>query len=303
MLPRVVVLMSTFNGEKFLREQLDSVLRQINVEIKINIRDDGSSDGTQNILEEYSKNNHNISFKVGKNIGAAQSFLTLLYQIDWSKSYDYLAFCDQDDLWDEKKINMAVEKIKRVSTPALYYSALNTFNNITLEKEKINVPYQYTLIESMFKSVFPGCTMVINRAGIEMLYQIGKPSAVVMHDCFIYQVFIAAGYSIFYDTNSYINYRIHGSNYSILKKNISSWYKHMRKIAYDQKGLRLEAAKELYRLSHQFATEKAIEIFRNFAEYNCNFKKKRMVLRYLKDTRFSRMIKVEFLVAFLFDIY
>lgn len=75
---RVLVLMSTYNGEKYLRQQIDSILAQEKVEIELVIRDDGSSDTTIEILKDYSSKNPNVSYYQGKNLKPCKSFMELI---------------------------------------------------------------------------------------------------------------------------------------------------------------------------------------------------------------------------------
>ena len=97
---KVQILMSTYNGERFLREQIESLLRQSWKNVEILIRDDGSKDGTREILNEYSDKYENIQVYLESNLGVARSFFELLKKSD----ADYVAFCDQDDICLEKKI-------------------------------------------------------------------------------------------------------------------------------------------------------------------------------------------------------
>ena len=93
--------MSTYNGEKYIREQLDSILAQENVDVSILIRDDGSKDATLSILDEYSKRD-NLSYYVdSRNLGACNSFIDLIWHV--SLDYDYYALSDQDDFWLKDK--------------------------------------------------------------------------------------------------------------------------------------------------------------------------------------------------------
>ena len=103
--------MSTYNGEKYLREQIDSILKQTQVDAQLIVRDDGSSDGTVRILEEYSRNYPNVSFYQGTNVGVGKSFLELLKN---APQADYYSFADQDDVWLEDKLNHAVSIIRQI---------------------------------------------------------------------------------------------------------------------------------------------------------------------------------------------
>ena len=94
---QVAVLMSTYNGEKYIRDQIDSILSQIKVNVTLFIRDDGSTDSTVKIITQYTEKYSNIKFWVGENIGVGNSFMQLLYSL--TDEFDYYAFSDQDDIW------------------------------------------------------------------------------------------------------------------------------------------------------------------------------------------------------------
>lgn len=93
----VQVVMSTYNGEKYLKEQIDSILSQEGVDVRLYIRDDGSSDRTTDILASYQEHK-NVKIEKGNNLGFAKSFLTALDECDEA---DYYAFSDQDDVWEK----------------------------------------------------------------------------------------------------------------------------------------------------------------------------------------------------------
>ena len=118
MTPTVNVLISTYNGERYIREQIDSVLRQTYENVVIYVRDDGSTDKTIDILKNYEEN-HNIILSLGNNIGYGKSFLSLLQQADKG---DYWAFCDQDDVWEDDKLEHALQCMRGTndSGPVLY---------------------------------------------------------------------------------------------------------------------------------------------------------------------------------------
>ena len=108
-LPFVSVLMSTYNGEKYIREQIESILNQKKVKVHLLIRDDGSQDSTIEIVKEYANKYPNVSVYAGKNIGIGNSFMELLRN---APEADYYAFADQDDVWLDGKLERAIELIK-----------------------------------------------------------------------------------------------------------------------------------------------------------------------------------------------
>ena len=115
---RCLILLSTYNGEKYLPELLESVLAQKDIYVDILARDDGSTDKTVEILKKYDR----VKVYGGNNLKPAKSFLNLIWKADIN--YDYYALCDQDDVWKEEKIISAVKCIENIDKPALYSSAV-----------------------------------------------------------------------------------------------------------------------------------------------------------------------------------
>ncbi len=206
----VQVLMSTYNGEKYIKEQLDSILGQTYQDIRILIRDDSSSDGTVAILREYSERYHNIEYYVGSNLGAQGSFFDLFAHVD--KQAEYIAACDQDDVWYEDKIETAVCCLQGLEGPGLYCckTQLTDKNLSPMEDQLRHSEPTVTFGNALIENICTGCTMVINKA----LYQIveGKwPKQSVMHDWWFYQVAVCFG-KVIYDNRPHIFYRQHENN-------------------------------------------------------------------------------------------
>lgn len=266
---KILILLSTYNGEKYLREQLDSLLKQEDVEIHILVRDDGSKDGTIEILDEYAKKGL-LTYIKGENIGWRRSFMELIYNAPKS---DYYAFCDQDDIWKPKKMVKAVGILESMpkGQPNLYCSNLIYYKNGTefglIRKKKPNLTLQLALM----RSLSAGCTMVFNRELRDMVVD-NKPKHVTAHDFWLYQVASLLG-NVYYDMNSYILYRQHSENQigaSINKKSI--WKK---RIESARKNFmcndRQFAAKELLRLYSPMITDENREIVERVAYYDRNF--------------------------------
>jgi rhamnosyltransferase len=209
---RVTVLMSVYNGQRYLKEQIDSILNQKNIDVNIIIRDDGSTDYTINVLNEYS-NNPQIQIHSGKNVGCARSFMELIYNCNMET--EYYAFSDQDDFWLENKLCRAVEKLDEFPTDneSLYYSATK---RVGADLEEITNPYKRDYHVEKFPGVLlapsaAGCTMVFNQRLFEMLKKY-TPQYLHMHDAWVICVCSAVKGNIFYDSESYILYRQHENN-------------------------------------------------------------------------------------------
>lgn len=211
-LPCIAIMMSTYNGEKYLREQIDSILLQKGIHVELYIRDDGSKDGTVNILHEYGKKD-NVHIKYGFNSGVIESFLKLLYEVP--RDYEYYAFSDQDDVWLEDKLIIAVKQLEGGDGPRLYFSR-KTYVDEKLQKIDMNdIDVRDTTIGiALMNSCASGCTMVFNKRLLNKLCKYRPDSKQMsMHDSWIYIVAAAIG-KVIYDDESRILYRQHGGNVS-----------------------------------------------------------------------------------------
>ncbi len=246
---RVAVLMSTYNGVKYLKEQMDSILTQEGVDVTLFIRDDGSSDGTIDILKEYVETYKNIILNVGDNLGVGNSFMQLVY--DCPDDYDYYAFADQDDIWLGEKLKKAVSKIGEETQPVLYCS-----NQILVDKDLKTIGMRYSgalstsYMQILFGNKFAGCTMVWNRPLQKILSdEKRRPSMMLLrnriHDVWVAMVASVVGL-IIYDEDSCILYRQHENNVvGVKKENITKeWRKKI--LQKELRNGRSKLASEIY---------------------------------------------------------
>lgn len=215
-MPTVQVLISTYNGEKYISEQLDSILRQDYKYIDILIRDDGSTDDTVQIISKkiLSHSTIPIQFYVGENIGVINSFFDLLETA--SEDASYYALCDQDDIWLKKKLSTAVSKLIDIpeNVPAIYCSRaelvdenLNTLGYWP-SIPKRNLDFSNALVQN----IAVGCTIVLNKAAMNLILKcLPDTKKIIMHDWWIYLCTSAFG-RVLYDRNTLIKYRQHDSN-------------------------------------------------------------------------------------------
>lgn len=214
--PRIDILMATYNGENFLSEQLDSIIIQCNSNIRIIIRDDGSSDGTISILEKYKNLCPDIItiLPFDANKGASQNFSILLNH----SNADYLFFSDQDDIWEKDKITKTMAAFSNnKDIPQMCFSDLCKINDrgdilstsLYLD-EKINPLYTETH-RLLMQNVPYGCTMAINRTLAEIIRPI--PPEALLHDHWIALIASLLG-EIHYIPSTTILHRIHDTNAS-----------------------------------------------------------------------------------------
>lgn len=244
---RVNILLSTFNGMRFLEQQLDSLLAQSYSNILITVRDDGSTDDTYKKLLEYARQLSNMIVFRGKNIGVAASFFKLLRA---AADSDFYAFCDQDDVWLPNKVSNAVAAMKSrdIFKPLLYFSRLDyvdsELHHIGYSKIFRKVGFANALVDN----AATGCTIVLNRAARELICQ-EHPLGIRVHDWWCYLVISALG-ELIYDERVNIKYRLHGKNavgHPInSRKRVLRWLRN-RKSAKRNKFRPSDQAKEFYR--------------------------------------------------------
>lgn len=205
---KVVVLLSTYNGEKYLEKQLLSLQGQTGVDVTVLVRDDGSTDNTHAILDEWSKKGF-LSWYTGPNLRPAKSFMDLLCNAPDS---DYYAFCDQDDVWLPDKLHRAVQSLRScegeyklyLSSAILVDSSLNIIGELPLN-------YKFTAGEAVVTNPAMGCTMLFN-SNLKKLIEKYPPKLFEMHDEWVYKVCLFMNGTIYADKESRIYYRQHGNN-------------------------------------------------------------------------------------------
>lgn len=286
---KVVVLMSTYNGEKYLRQQLESILKQEGVEIDLHIRDDGSTDKTIEILKEYASRYNNITYYQGENLRPCKSFMEL---ISAEIEGDFYALADQDDVWDTDKLKVAVNKLIRAdnSKPTMYYSNLRIVDsNLCFCRNSHSRPLvAITKYEPLVENLATGCTIVYNTSLHDILtrYTVKNFS---MHDTWIYMVASIFGETI-YDFTPHISYRQHDNNVVGTYKNGKSisfyWKKIMR--LFDRKlQPRYENAKYFYKVFMDVMPDDYKEKFEKILVYKKNLQN-RWKLFWDRDIRANR---------------
>ncbi|MBD5454881.1 MAG: glycosyltransferase family 2 protein [Lachnospiraceae bacterium] len=207
----VSILLSTYNGEKYIREQIQSLLQQEGVCMNILVRDDGSTDGTKQILQEY-KDKGKLDWYGGENLKTAYSFLDLLQRAPES---EYYAFCDQDDFWMKDKLKTAVEHLSGYpqEKPALYYGRAKLADKDLhiMGDSRTSSDRMLDLKSAVINSNAVGCTMVFNKALLDILKE-KCPSYIAMHDAWVHKVCIVMKGNIFWDEDVPILYRQHQDN-------------------------------------------------------------------------------------------
>jgi glycosyltransferase involved in cell wall biosynthesis len=209
-MPHVQVLLATYNGRTYLPELLDSIFGQIGVDVEVLARDDGSDDGTLDVLADYASR-HRLVAHAGGHLGVVPGYFWLLERA--SPGADYVALADQDDVWLPDKLSRAITLLGDAHdpTPAMYCSRLTLVTaDLRVLACSQGAPRGPSFENSLVQNIAPGCTIVLNRAARTELLR-GLPRIAAMHDWWIYQVIAGLG-RVVYDDESRILYRQHRDN-------------------------------------------------------------------------------------------
>ncbi|MDE1163312.1 MAG: glycosyltransferase family 2 protein [Acidobacteriaceae bacterium] len=190
--PLIQVLLATYNGARFLREQIDSVLAQSYPAVELLLRDDGSRDGTQAILEEYAAN-HPGRIRVLPNDGSTGHAKTNFLRLLQASTAPYVAFCDQDDEWLPNKLELEMAAMRGLEAEHGTQTPLLVFTDLRVVDEHLK-----TIAESFWKhqllaeetidhferilaqNVVTGCTELMNDALRSLVLRM--PEEAHMHD-------------------------------------------------------------------------------------------------------------------------
>lgn len=207
----IQILLSTFNGEKYLKEQLNSFFKMEGFEFcKVLIRDDGSTDKTKDILKQYEKQNQ-FEIVYGENIGITNSYLWLMEHSD--ASCEYFAMSDQDDIWLPNKIMDAVSKICQYNSekPILLATRSHIVDANLKPIADSPIPKRgISFYNAMVQNVLPGHTQVMNRTLLQLITRRGLSDVHVI-DWWFYLVASALGNVIFLPEFTVLH-RQHGDN-------------------------------------------------------------------------------------------
>lgn len=215
--PAVQILLSTYNGATYLPAQLDSVLSQTEENWQLLIRDDGSTDRTMDILQDYiSRAPDKLKLITGGHGGnASSSFMSLLSHA----SAPYIMFCDQDDVWSSDKVESGLRELKKLETEndaALYFTDmkvvdadLNELHHSFFEQQKLDPNWSQNPYQAFAQSCAAGCSMIFTEALAQRIKPIKAP--LFQHD---HWMLMHASYLgvVGYGTEKSLQYRQHGAN-------------------------------------------------------------------------------------------
>lgn len=211
------VLLATYNGEKYIKEQIDSILNQSYKNIRLIISDDCSKDKTQEILKEYEKKDNRIELHIQeKNLGVVKNIEFLLKQV----KNKYYMLSDQDDVWLPEKIEKSLETLLKNNVDLVFgdlevvdqdlKTMYPSFGDFMLLNKKIHKYINSNRLNYIYNCV-TGCTILAKKETIQKILPLPKKSKYLIHDHWIGLMTSIYG-KVAYMPEKYIKYRQHGNN-------------------------------------------------------------------------------------------
>lgn len=303
----VNVFMSTYNGEKYLREQLDSILNQEEVKVNIFVRDDGSKDHTVGILKEY-KAKGLLEFYIGENIGYKKSFMELVKTCQIKAQY--YAFSDQDDVWLSRKLITAIDKMNN-NTPFLYCSNcqyvgedLKNSKNYHAFYDNLTCDFIKPEVTLMCGIIATGNTMVWNDKLNNIIINADYDKLNSGHDNLMSQLSGLVG-EVYKDKNKTILYRQHSDNAGGIKNIKASLLEKMKNKIYnflhnaDEYETRLFIKTNFY----QFMNEECKQLLENSLNYRESINNKNKFLNRIFKSDLPTREKAKISILCLFNKY
>ncbi len=295
----VAILMCTYNGERFLANQLDSFESQSHQNWILVVSDDGSTDATIDILKQYRAKwpAGRLIIRFGPKKGFSINFLSLIS--DTNISADFFAFSDQDDVWLPEKLTRALSFIGSISPeiPAVYGARTKL---ISEEGMPIGLsplfPLKPSFENALVQSIAGGNTMVINSAARQAVC-IDPKYQIISHDWWIYLVVTGIGGVFIYDSKPTIYYRQHQANLIGGKNGFLSKFKRLNSLLAGNLRSWIESRNHaLNSISHRL-TPKNKKTFIKF----CDYRKKSFFTRFwgIKRLGIHRQNQAENFIFFL----
>lgn len=214
--PTVHILLATYNGAKYLQAQLDSIARQTHIQWTLTVSDDGSTDETVNIVKAFAQSSpHTVTLLQGPSAGSStRNFCHLIQHAPASTEQDLYAFCDQDDVWLDTKLERAVQwHAQHLQQPVRLYCGRTQFVNDKLQPIGLSpgIRRPPSFGNALVQNIASGNTMVFSPSVLAAQKKV-QPEHSVWHDWTTYLVTTALGGEVCFDDEPYLLYRQHGGN-------------------------------------------------------------------------------------------
>ena len=233
--PHVTIALCTYNGDRYLHEQLQSYLAQTHQNWSLWVSDDGSTDKTRGVLEAFRRDHghaHKIRIMNGPRSAAAQNFLSILSNPAFPTSY--VALSDQDDVWLPDKLSRGIsqlesEKASDAGRPLLYGAqSLHVDSELKLIGRSRSAHAKPAFHSALVQNVISGHSAILCPSALELVRRAGVPEGIPFHDWWIYQLVTGSGGRVIIDPRPVLLYRQHESNVMGANQGLREWLHRVR---------------------------------------------------------------------------
>ncbi|MFC6098060.1 glycosyltransferase [Flavobacterium qiangtangense] len=211
----IKILLATYNGERYIKDQILSILAQEEVELSITITDDGSVDNTEAIVQNNFPDLHVLK-NTPSTGSAANNFLKMVKELDFREEFEYVAFSDQDDIWLSQKLKVATTCLE-LNRADLYCSNLTKWDTAKNTFSLLKKDFPQKKFDFLFEGGSAGCTYVFTKKlGIQLQQFLSHIDSTnwkgFSHDWLIYFFARSQNFKVIIDSDSHIHYRLHDAN-------------------------------------------------------------------------------------------
>lgn len=289
----VAIVMATYNGEKYVGEQIESILDSSYQDFELFIYDDGSKDDTMSVLRAYEQKNPDKIhvFQNPANMGVTRNFLNALCRT----TMDYVMFCDQDDVWKPNKIAITLKRMRHMEAQTGKDKPIAVFTDAAIADEQLKVirdsffcsshlnPKKTDLAHTLMENKLIGCTVMVNGSLRKVMQMYNLPENARFHDWWVALIAASMG-KIGFIRESTLLYRQHGGNVVGGAGFLSYFKNRLSSLSRQKEALRalMQQADEFLGIYNDLLTEEKKSIIRDFAGLDrCGFfKKRKIILRY-----------------------
>lgn len=226
---KITVVMSTYNGSKYIEAQLDSIFQQVGVKVLCYVRDDGSTDDTLQVLKKYASTSGDLIICEGENVGWERSFLLALKD---APQADYYAFADQDDIWFEDKLISGIKMLEKEGSknkPCMYHcNKISVTEDLKpLAHQVRRTPRPLNRQNALIQEYAQGCSIIMNENARQLVTKY-IPREKIAHDYWCGLLCYLFG-EVIYDNKPHFYHISHGNNASGEGHIIGSWKGRLKK--------------------------------------------------------------------------
>jgi rhamnosyltransferase len=304
---KVDILMASYNGEKYIKDQIESILNQTYKDFTLHISDDKSTDDTRKILKEYSKKDKRIALHLQeKNQGYLKNFEYLLTQA----TNDYIMLCDQDDVWLPNKVEVSVNKMIEdkldlaICNMLVVDEELKIMNNSYFDFINLKLDEKLKFKDFLFRNPAAGCAMIFSKSLLDKILPFPNlKHPYYIHDWYIYMIGQAYG-KVGFVNMPVSNYRQHSSNSVGMNRKTKKDFTFFRTARSININYRISFCTELLKKVDS-KKKKEIKEFMNYLE---SLKKSKFInFKFNKFFEYSKLLglkpKLKYFFIFHFPLY